>query len=314
MKILIISILVLTSLSLAGCSIKKVEETGFLHDYSMLKVLPDSPETRYFETDCALWKKYKKVIVEPVVVRFTKDSEAKLNDVEIPEVQELADFFRQEMINVLKEKYEITTLEGPNVLRIRTAIVDVKPTNVVSNVISKALFYVPVDLGEAAIEGELADSITGERYAAIVDRKIGSMPSILGAYTEWGHTKTAFEDWATQLSELLREMLQRNTQSLDSFETQLISTKETDLILRFASKPLLTKHFATDEPSRISLDFDLARNGLERKFNHVNQGPVNSLVVAENGCKTRVIVQLKGLINYQAFIEGETLRLRITTW
>jgi len=296
---------------LSACSVKKAQETGFLHDYSNLKTLPNAPETRYFETDCALWKKYSSVIVDPVEIHFTKDSEAKNQQVEIPEVQELADFFRDSMIEALKDRYTITNEVGPNTLHVRTAIVDVKKVDVVANVISKAILYVPVDLGQAAIEGELTDSLTNERFAAIVDRKIGSMLSLSGTYTEWGATKNAFEDWAEQLSSLLSTMLKRNTQDVESFSAREVDPTTTELKLIFAGPPIITKQFSTKQPARISIDFDQTRSGLKKKFNKVNMGAVSSMAVVENGCHTRVVVQLTALDKYHTAIIDNSLVIQI---
>jgi|GEM_PF-853523 len=298
-------------LSLTACSVKKAQETGFLHDYSNLKALPNAPETRYFETDCALWKKYRSVIVDPVEIHFTEDSEAENQEVDIPEVRELAEYFRASMIESLKEHYTITTEIGPNTLRVRTAIVDVKKVDVVANVISKAILYVPVDLGQAAIEGELTDSLTNERFAAIVDRKIGSMLSFTGTYTAWGATKNAFEDWAEQLSELLSSMLQRNTQAVESFSANEVNDNITELTLTFSSPPVISKQFSTKQPARISIDFEKTRNGLKRKFNKVGAGPILSLAVVENGCHTRVVIQLKALDNYQTQIMDNKLIVQV---
>jgi hypothetical protein len=298
-------------IALTGCTVKKVKETGFLIDYSMLKTMPGQPETQYFESDCGAWKRYKKVIVEPVEIRFTDDAVAKTKNVEIPELQELADFFRNSLIEAVKDNYEVVTEPGPDVLWVKTAIVDVKPVDVVANVISKALFYIPVDLGEAAIEGELADSLTGERLSAIVDRKMGSMLSITGTYTTWGATKNAFEDWAEQLSGLLKQTLQQNTRAIESFQVQEIGPDKTEIKFKLSSLIDPPKEFTTQNPATISLDFNKTRNALSKKFHNVNQGMIKSFVSVEKDCKTRVVLRTEEFENYQIAIIDKTITIQI---
>ena len=50
--------------------------------------------------------------------------------------------------------------------------------------------------------------MAGERVAAAVDKKSGSManPIDMGAYTKWGHAKKAFQQWAKELRDNMDEI------------------------------------------------------------------------------------------------------------
>ena len=72
-----------------------------------------------------------------------------------------------------------------------------------ANIVSRGLFYVPVDFGEAVIEGELRDSMTGQHLASIVDRKISSFINPKHSYTTWGTVEDAFDSWAQKLGTIL---------------------------------------------------------------------------------------------------------------
>jgi hypothetical protein len=84
-------------------------------------------------------------------------------------------------------------------LRIRAAITDVAPANPALNVVTTAVAFAPLDLGGAAIEAEFLDSMTGQRLAAMTERKKGSVTNLKGGFTELGHARSALKEWAVEL-------------------------------------------------------------------------------------------------------------------
>jgi hypothetical protein len=54
-----------------------------------------------------------------------------------------------------------------------------------------------------ARSGYLGNSVTGERLAAMVDRKAGTPIQLAGAFKRLGHAKAAFEAWAKELKTAL---------------------------------------------------------------------------------------------------------------
>ncbi|MGB9429693.1 MAG: type IV pilus secretin PilQ [Gammaproteobacteria bacterium] len=71
-----------------------------------------------------------------------------------------------------------------------------------------------------------------------------------------------------------------------------------------ASKPL---SFTVGEPARIAFDFDDTRLALQNRETTINAGSVNSLVTAEAGTRTRVVVNLTSLVPYNVSAQGDTV-------
>jgi len=197
-------LLCIAMLTLAGCYKASVptKASGFIGDYHKLKPMNEDGQTLFYLNPNADWSRYHSVVILPVSIHYIKEGEARKLDKE--DVDKMGDYFRNEMTQAIKGRFGVVSDQGPRVLVIRTSISDVKPTNVIANIVSKSLIWIPVDMGEAAIEGDIRDSMTGEVLAAIVDRKVGSFFSTSLGYTTWGHVKDGFEEWAKQLRIVMR--------------------------------------------------------------------------------------------------------------
>ena len=190
-----------------GCASNKPPKlSGFLGDYSGLKPLPDDPSMLYWERSGVNWKKYTKLMIDPVAVRLAPG--AKKYDIPPQDLQKLAEMFRTEAVAAVRDAYPVVDQPGPDVMRIRAAITDANPSDALMNVVSAAAIFMPIDMGGASMETEFLDSMTGERLAAAVDKKSGSManPIDMGAYTKWGHAKKAFQQWAKELRDNMDEI------------------------------------------------------------------------------------------------------------
>jgi len=206
-KYLFLSLSLFSSLLVTGCykASMPAMPSGFIGDYSNLKPVNNDVGTLFFLDKDIDWKKYHSIMIYPVQIKFIKES--KHFDIKRDDLIVLGQYFRREMHKAVEGKYKVVKKSGPGVLKLRVAITDVKPTDVVANIISKTLFYLPVDMGEAAMEGNLTDSLSGKPVAAIVDRKIGSVFSTSLGYTKWGHVKDAFEEWSAQLINVLEKQV-----------------------------------------------------------------------------------------------------------
>jgi len=65
--------------------------------------------------------------------------------------------------------------------------------------------------------------------------------------------------------------------------------------------------FTVNQPARISLDLADTRLSLKQRKTDVQQGMVNSVVAAEAGGRTRVVINLTTLVPYATHTEGNTL-------
>lgn len=204
---------------LAGCAasgMKTVEITGFLGDYSQLQPgTGDQAALVYIKPGVNL-KPYDKLMFERFVVLLA-DS-ATTREIDPAMLKELTDYYQNAVFNAVKGGYEIVDQPGPGVLRVRVAITELKPSNPTSNTLS---CIVPVGLavsaaakatsgdnlgtGEAGTEMELLDSVTGERLAAVVDKRQGGKGMFRG---KWDDTKEAFDFWAKRFRQRLDEARQ----------------------------------------------------------------------------------------------------------
>jgi hypothetical protein len=138
------------------------------------------------------------------------------SDIEPVVLQELADYYDHAITSALIDKYEIVDRPGPGVLTVRAAITDVKPASPIINTISsvsplgisiavatKIVTDKNLGTGEAASEMEIADSLTGERFTADVDRRQGGKMIFRDRWTD---AKNAFDHWAKHLRSRLESM------------------------------------------------------------------------------------------------------------
>jgi hypothetical protein len=174
--------------------------SGFLKDYSELQTDPDDESLSWWEKEGVDWKRYKRLMIDPVVVYY--HPKAKNRQIEPNVLKELTDYFRTIVIEEVQDAYPVVEAPGPDVLRIRAAITDLVPANPFVNIITTAGAGVPVDVGGASMEAMFLDSTTHELLGAVVDSKKGSPLGIKG-FTTWGHAKGAFKDWAKLLKESL---------------------------------------------------------------------------------------------------------------
>lgn len=202
---------------LAGCAaggMKEVRKTGFLGDYSMLKPGGEDRAALLYIKSGVDFKPYDKIMFERVTVWLDKDAEYRGIDPVL--LKEMTDHLQQALLDAVKDGYQVVDQPGPDVLRVRVAITDVKPAKPVANTMST---IVPVGIavaavtklatdenvgtGEAAAEMEVLDAMTGERLAAMVDRRQGGKMAFRG---KWSDAKDSFDFWAKRFRERLDEV------------------------------------------------------------------------------------------------------------
>jgi hypothetical protein len=119
-------------------------------------------------------------------------------------LKKLADEFRDIVVAELGTDYPVTSESGADVLRIRAAITDVVPANPALNILTTAVAVMPMDMSGASLEAEFLDSRTGERLAAMAERKRGTPTDLKGGFTELGHVRSAMKQWAKELKNALQ--------------------------------------------------------------------------------------------------------------
>lgn len=187
-----------------GCESGGQARTGFLTDYSRLRAESDT-SLRYIN-ERALGA-YSGFIVDEVEVHFfagasaiEAKSEGKITE---EELKDLTNYFHSAIVKAISDSgRKVVYQTGPGVARIRVALTDIKETGAL-NVLPQASLL-GVDVGGAAMEAEVVDSLTGRQIGAVVESRKGSQVpfSNLG---DWGTAKGVMDHWAKRLQKRLEE-------------------------------------------------------------------------------------------------------------
>jgi len=189
--------------------------SGFLGDYSKLVPDPNNGDLFIYRRDATVLNNYHKFIFDPVNIYLLPESRG--NAIDADDLYRLAEFFREAVIDEFKNsKFEFVDDPGPGVLELNFAITDVSPTRGSRNAVVKgaattaSIMTVPgiglavprLSVGRVSIEGEMLDSVSGERVAAFVTSQGGRRWfSGLNRFRTWGDIQRAFRSWARNFRE-----------------------------------------------------------------------------------------------------------------
>jgi hypothetical protein len=159
--------------------------------------------------------KYKKFMVDYVVFALADDSESKV--INGDEMKKLGDACTLAIIDALKDKYPIVSEPGPDVLRIRFAIVDLKQSN---PALSAVTTVIPVGIGISLLKKGATDSWSGSGSTTSQWMGLDSMTNevLLVAeddyragfterFSKWGSAEEAFKYWGKRARKLADEGL-----------------------------------------------------------------------------------------------------------
>jgi len=203
------------ALAIAGCatteSAPNAKMSGFLGDYSQFHP-GKSGQAKYVYRDLSVdFSKYNKVILDPVQLWAAEGEDSTLSSLSKEDQQLLVNYLYVALSDALKRDYTIVNEPGPDVMRIKCAITEARASSPVKEVLSSVTPYglgisyakkvvLGTHSGEGivSVEGEVLDSVTGQRLAAVVDRRAGTK-SLSAKYTRWGDVQDAFNFWARRM-------------------------------------------------------------------------------------------------------------------
>ena len=203
------------ALVIAGCitteQAPNVQMSGFLGDYAQFH-RGKGGQAEYVYRDINVdFNKYQKVILEPVQLWAAESSASVLNSLSKEDQQLLVDYLYVSLSDAFKRDYTIVNEPGPDVMKVRCAITEARATSPVKEILSTVTPYglgisyakhfalgTHSGVGVVSVEGELLDSVTGKRLAAVVDRRAGTK-SLVAKYTRWGDVQDAFSFWARRM-------------------------------------------------------------------------------------------------------------------
>jgi hypothetical protein len=186
------------ALALSSCSTGGKSPSGFLSNYKQLDGGYGTADavSAYVKPGVDL-KKYDSVIIDPVTTVISSPGiDSKVAD---QLAAYLSDALHKQVVGELK----VVSVPGPKTLRIRTALTDViegqtggKPVTTVHTSASATLTgtlgsaEVAAFVTKASFEGEIVDSVSGERLLANVDHRMGAKREA-SASTSWASVRSA---------------------------------------------------------------------------------------------------------------------------
>jgi Protein of unknown function (DUF3313) len=196
----------LSAIAISSCTLGGNSPSGFLTHYSQLNAGYGTADSlsSYVKPGADL-KKYDSVIVDPVTTVIA--------DPEIsPAVAaQLASYLASSLNDFSASSLKMVSSPGPTTLRIRANLTDViegkKPGKPVKTIHSAPRATLTGSLGSAAVadfisnvsfEGEVLDSLTGERLVALIDHRLGNKREATPA-TTWSGVRSAVDQGVLKL-------------------------------------------------------------------------------------------------------------------
>ena len=196
------------ALSVTSCSTGGRSPSGFLGNYKQLDAGYGTADavSAYLKPGVDL-KKYDSVLIDPVTtVVATPGISAEVKD-------QLAAYLGDSLRSQSAGKMKLVGSPGPTTIRVRTALTDVvegqRAGTPVTTVHSNPQATLTGKLGSDTIagfifnvsfEGEIVDSVTGERLSALSDHRLGVKREATAA-TSWASVRSASSQGAARLWE-----------------------------------------------------------------------------------------------------------------
>jgi len=189
---------------LAGCATTKPSQSGFLGEYyQYLEPGPVGVAKMRWVNPRVDHTKYNKFMVDYVVFALADDSEYK--GINGDEMKKLGDSASLALVNAIKEKYPVVSEPGPDVARIKLAIVGLKQSR---PALSAATTIIPVGLAISIVKRGTTDAWSGSGATRAEVLVLDSMTNeVIGAgydeykagfterFSKWGSAEEAFKFW-----------------------------------------------------------------------------------------------------------------------
>ena len=143
-----------------------------------------------------------------------------LEKVSAEERKALCGYLYSALKRELGKQMQIVENPGPGVLQLRAAITEtdgarvglnsvttIVPQTRLLSKLSGMVADTAVLVGQASLEVEIKDSVTQERVAAGLDRRVGAK-SLRNAFSKWADVEAAYDHWAERIATRLGELRQ----------------------------------------------------------------------------------------------------------
>ena len=99
--------------------------------------------------------------------------------------------------------------------------------------------------------------------------------------------------------------------TLDSIGFANLPGDSIEIQLTFDSAPPEPSGFVLDNPARISLDLSGVASGLSQQRFNIDSNNAQSVMVLDDGSRTRLVVNLDQLVNYETQVAGNVLTIQV---
>jgi hypothetical protein len=215
-----IAALALVAFVLVGCAqtrqARDVAQSGFLGDYSLLKEGPEGGALKVYQNPAADFKSYDKVLLDPVEIWTSGDSQ--MNELSKEDKEMVANRLYTLMYARLSKDYTMVQQAEPATLHIRVALTSAEqswPTlDVISTILPQALLLStlkkgitgrPAFVGEASGEMKITNAETNEVLLEAVDSRVGAK-NLSGVTNSWEDVDAAYAYWADRTGYRLCEL------------------------------------------------------------------------------------------------------------
>jgi hypothetical protein len=214
----LVAVLALGSGCVRSLAPKPRDWSGFLDDYSKLRLGEQGELPFVYRDPDAHWTKYDKVLVEPVAL--WRSGKHALDPIPEDDLLRLVAHFERAVRSRLGAGFQLVTEPEPGTLRIRLAITEARASDPVVDVLTAtpegdaALAGGSGPIGAeleafidaAAIEGEIRDAVSGDLLAEGIDRRRAGAPQRLAT---WEALDRALAFWADRVCARLEARTRR---------------------------------------------------------------------------------------------------------
>lgn len=215
-KLQTILLFILVMVGLSSCvTVTPPTETKFLSSYHGFDKPSAMKGKLVYEGDLEKMSQYDKVYVANVPVHETTGEHdsifTRMKIANKSEADMLADSFQETLKEELGSSFTVVNRPERGSLTVRASVVELRPNTPVLF----ATGYAPVGLvtgeamkaikgsypgaGSVAIQAEVMDSVTKERYYAVIDKDRTGKNELFGGLSRWGRAKSAFRKWSRQV-------------------------------------------------------------------------------------------------------------------
>lgn len=184
---------------LFGCS-PKISHSGFLSNYDNLKETEANRSMLSYISPNFEKGKYKKIIINDVVAKFSK--KAKGSKIDQEKLNELTSFFKAEIIKALNADCNIIDKPGNDVAQIQIAITEIVPGKLFSNIFPVSVAVnsaIGRGKGGASLEMKVVDSQTKILLGQATDNRKNR--GYIESFSKFGNARGVMTYWSKLLKD-----------------------------------------------------------------------------------------------------------------